>query len=58
MDGLSIRAATETDVEALCRLYYHFHEFHVRGVPERLRSLGNLETQDFAELREGIRKIL
>lgn len=32
-----IRLATEDDLEQLLALYHEFHEFHVRGVPDRLR---------------------
>lgn len=32
-----IRPATEQDIDALIDLYIEFHEFHVRGVPDRLR---------------------
>jgi ribosomal protein S18 acetylase RimI-like enzyme len=37
MDTSVIRRATDRDIEALIRLYTEFHEFHVRGVPDRLR---------------------
>jgi GNAT superfamily N-acetyltransferase len=40
MDTVLIRLAHRDDRDALCRLYHEFHEFHVRGVPERLISLG------------------
>ena len=33
--------AEQSDLEPLCRLYIEFHEFHVRGVPDRLVSLGD-----------------
>lgn len=32
-----IRQAAEADVEQMLALYHEFHEFHVRGVPDRLR---------------------
>ena len=32
-----IRMATERDIETLIPLYRAFHEFHVAGMPERLR---------------------
>jgi GNAT superfamily N-acetyltransferase len=40
MATVLIRLARLDDREALCRLYHEFHEFHVRGVPERLITLG------------------
>jgi len=47
-----IRSATSDDCEALCHLYLAFHEFHVQGVPTRLRSLGEPQTHDFTELSQ------
>jgi GNAT superfamily N-acetyltransferase len=40
VESTRIRQAELTDREALCDLYFEFHEFHVRGVPDRLASLG------------------
>ncbi len=37
MDDFLIRQATHDDIPALLALYREFHEFHVRGVPDRLR---------------------
>ena len=34
--AVSIRQASEADLEQVLALYHEFHEFHVRGVPERL----------------------
>jgi GNAT superfamily N-acetyltransferase len=46
-----VRLANLQDREALCRLYFEFHEFHVRGVPDRLLSLGEpLDTYEHSEL--------
>lgn len=42
MTVVTIRPARMGDREPLCRLYHAFHEFHVRGVPGRLVSLGKL----------------
>jgi len=39
--GVTVRPADDGDIEALCEIYYDFHEFHVRGVPTHLRSLGD-----------------
>ena len=46
-----IRFAGEQDFDALCRLYVEFHEFHVRGVPDRLRSLDDPERNDYPRLK-------
>jgi hypothetical protein len=35
-----IRQAELADREALCDLYFESQEFHVRGLPDRLASLG------------------
>lgn len=55
---VSIRPAQDYDVEALCAIYYDFHEFHVCGVPTHLRSLGDRERWDRASLREALGKIM
>lgn len=39
MGNIQVRPASEHDIEVLCALYDEFHEFHVRGVPDRLASL-------------------
>ena len=56
--GPIIRRATRDDRTALCRLYYEFHEFHVRGVPDRLAPLGDFDSGDWTELLAGLDKIL
>jgi ribosomal protein S18 acetylase RimI-like enzyme len=55
MNDLKIRLAGMQDLEALCRLYI---EFHVRGVPDRLRSLGDPEKYDCSELYPKLEKII
>jgi GNAT superfamily N-acetyltransferase len=45
-----IRRAEARDLDAVCRLYVAFHEFHVRGVPTRLATLGDPATFDCATL--------
>ncbi|UCC64194.1 MAG: GNAT family N-acetyltransferase [Anaerolineae bacterium] len=54
----TIRLAGMQDLEALCRLYYDFHEFHVRGVPDRLVNLGDGEAFDDSQLRAALEKIV
>jgi GNAT superfamily N-acetyltransferase len=53
-----IRLANESDLDALCDLYFEFHEFHARHVPAYLRSLGNPSKQAREELRQKIREII
>ncbi|MCB9433952.1 MAG: GNAT family N-acetyltransferase [Ardenticatenaceae bacterium] len=54
-----IDAATLVDREALCRLYYEFHEFHVLGVPDRLLSLGQPpQTHAASELYHAVSKVI
>src|SRR5512136_99104 len=58
MHMLYIRPATPGDLDALCALYHEFHEFHARGVPDRLRSQGDLDRQDFTRLKETLTGIM
>jgi ribosomal protein S18 acetylase RimI-like enzyme len=58
MDAVTIRLAQTQDFEPLCKLYFEFHEFHVRGVPDRLLSLGDPETFDSSELCAALEKIV
>ena len=58
MNEVKIRLAGIEDLEALCKLYVEFHEFHVRGVPDRLRSLGDPEKYDCSELFRKLKEII
>jgi len=59
VDALIIRLAGVDDIEALCRLYFDFHEFHVRGVPDRLLSLGEPpDTYEHSELYRSLERIV
>jgi GNAT superfamily N-acetyltransferase len=59
MTAITIRPATLDDREALCTLYHEFHEFHVRGVPDRLLSLGRPpETYEDSDLYEALGRII
>lgn len=53
-----IRPAKVHDIDALCDLYYDFHELHVGGVPTHLRSLGRREQWDRTSIREALSKII
>jgi ribosomal protein S18 acetylase RimI-like enzyme len=56
--GVTVRPADDGDIEALCEIYYDFHEFHVRGVPTHLRSLGDRARWDRSSLRGALDKII
>ncbi len=58
IDPITVRAAEERDFPALCRLYVDFHEFHVRGVPDRLKTLGDPSSFDPSALVQELEKIL
>ena len=58
MPEVSIRAAVHDDIESLCRLYHEFHQFHVRGVPDRLRSLGDVDSFDRSGLIKSLTEII
>jgi ribosomal-protein-alanine N-acetyltransferase len=53
-----IRTAKTSDVERMCDLYYEFHEFHVRGIPDRLVALEKIDSHHAKELRRNLRKIM
>ena len=53
-----VRPAAPGDLRALCALYLEFHEFHARGVPNRLASLGPPGAFDPTELRMALEKIM
>lgn len=55
MQKIGVRQANAQDVEALCELYSEFHEFHVKGIPTRLRSPAGIDND---ELRIKIEKVL
>ncbi len=44
-------------MDALCSLYYEFHEFHVRGVPGRLRTQEEKDRQDWTRLHSALAEI-
>jgi len=58
MSTPTVRTADPADTGSLCELYFEFHEFHVRAVPERLLSLGPLTTFDRSELSAAVQRIL
>jgi ribosomal protein S18 acetylase RimI-like enzyme len=55
---IAIRPVNNRDIEALCEIYYDFHEFHVCGVPTHLRSLGARERWDRSHLIGALGKIM
>jgi len=58
MCDVIIRIANEQDFIALERLYYDFHQYHVREVPDRLQDLGKFEDQDWSRLQQALRDII
>jgi len=55
---LIIRKASSCDIESHCKLYFEFHEFHVRVLPERLSTLGSPTKFDSSELSTKLQRIL
>jgi GNAT superfamily N-acetyltransferase len=55
---LVVRAAQESDISQLCKLYFEFHEYYVQGVPDRLVSPGRLEHFDSSALCAKLKEIL
>lgn len=54
----TIRLAHHHDIPALCRLYHDLHEFTVRGVPDRLQSLGVFDQFDTGWLSLAVEKLI
>jgi GNAT superfamily N-acetyltransferase len=54
----TIRPALESDISDFSRLYVEFHQFHVRGVPDRLVSLEEMEPLQLIALADNLRCIL
>jgi len=57
-DRVTVRLAKLEDMETLCNLYMEFHQFHVRGVPDRLVSLDKIDSHHSDELHRNIEKII
>ena len=55
MNTPTIRPATEQDIEGMILLYTEFHKFHVRGVPDRLRTP---DTSDDTSTQDALRELL
>jgi ribosomal protein S18 acetylase RimI-like enzyme len=55
METPALRPATTQDIDALVSLYIEFHEFHVLGVPERLRKP---DTYDETTLRNTLYELI
>ena len=58
MNNVLIRLAKLQDIEVLCGLYAEFHEFHVKGVPDRLISLGESENYGTRKIHRDLEKII
>jgi hypothetical protein len=46
MENITVRLATDQDIDALIGLYDEFHAFHVHGVPDRLRIPDEASEED------------
>ncbi len=53
-----IRPAGTDDLQMLCDLYVEFHEFHVRGIPDRLISVEKMNPRHGEELRRKLKEII
>jgi GNAT superfamily N-acetyltransferase len=53
-----VRPARIADIESLCSLYAEFHEFHLRGLPERLTTMGGSGADRRARLHARLREII
>lgn len=58
MTRMMIRPAETHDLDAVCRLYVTFHEFHVRGLPDRLSSIGDPQTFDCTDVSHHLANLL
>lgn len=57
-EAISIRRATEQNIDTLIFLYDEFHAFHVRGVPDRLRFPAQTTDEYMAEIRQMLSDLL
>jgi len=58
MADVIIRKANSSDIESLCPLYFEFHEFHVKGVPQRLVTQAPFSEFNNSELSASLMRIL
>lgn len=58
MSDVTVRPANLQDMGWLCKTYYEFHEFHVRGVPDRLATLRESDPRQDSKLRVSLNKII
>src|SRR5258708_16814745 len=58
METPVIRRAVEEDIKGLILLYAEFHDFHVRGVPDRLCNPASMTDTDETTLVNSLRSIL
>lgn len=58
MENLVIRKAVLGDIPSLCKLYFEFHEYHARAIPDRLQSLGLYENFNLDPLISSLESIL
>jgi ribosomal protein S18 acetylase RimI-like enzyme len=53
-----IRKATAADIDQILKLYFEFHEFHVKGVSHYLVSIGQPEGKTNSELMGTLKGII
>lgn len=58
MKKVTIRPAQKPDLEALCDLFFEFHEFHAQQLPAYLQSLGEPTKEDRQDLQKKLMQIL
>ena len=56
--SITIRPAEDIDLEALCDLYFEFHEFHAHYLPDYLCPLGEPTAHELTELSEKLMEIV
>jgi GNAT superfamily N-acetyltransferase len=56
--GVIVRAAGDGDIAQLRQLYHEFHEYHVRGVPDRLLPPGGSDEERSADLAAKLADII
>ncbi|HSB67309.1 MAG TPA: GNAT family N-acetyltransferase [Anaerolineales bacterium] len=56
--NITIRPAEDSDLKALCDLYFEFHEFHAHYLPDFLRLLGEPTANELLEISQKLKDII